>query len=116
MIKHLEEFPEIPAQFQHTILEKAFEIAELSHLTAAERADYEISLKHYRDIINVIDTARQEGLAEGEARGRAETLAEAEAQIRRAKEQSAQQMKADGLPVSVISKYTGLACEEIDRL
>lgn len=116
VIKHLEDFPEIPAQFQHTILEKAFEIAELSHLTADERADYEISLKHYRDIINVVDTARMEGKEEGRAEGRAETLAEAEAKIKLDKENMAKQMKQKGYPIPDISEITGLSIAEIELL
>jgi predicted transposase/invertase (TIGR01784 family) len=100
-IKHLEEFPDVPAKFQDTILEQAFEIAELSHLTENERSAYEESLKHYRDMINVVDTARIEGIEEGKIEGKIET---------------AIQMKADGMAVSKIIQYTGLSEEEIAAL
>ncbi|MGV3526288.1 MAG: Rpn family recombination-promoting nuclease/putative transposase [Candidatus Sericytochromatia bacterium] len=117
LIKHLEEFPDVPARFQHTVLEQVFEIAELSHLTEAERAAYETSLKHYRDMINVVDTARLEGeakgLAEGLEKGRAEGLTEGEL---KAKREMARQLKQDGLPSQSISKYTGLSMEEIEQL
>jgi predicted transposase/invertase (TIGR01784 family) len=101
LIKHLEEFPDVPAKFQHTILAQAFEIAELAHLTENERAAYDESLKHYRDLINVVDTARIEGIEEGE--------------IKKARN-VAIQMLADGEPISKISKYTGLSEEEIENL
>ena len=32
LIKHLEEFPDVPRRFQYTMLERVFEIAELAHL------------------------------------------------------------------------------------
>lgn len=117
LIKHLEESPDVPARFQHTVLEKAFEIAELAYLTEAERAAYEESLKHYRDMINVVDTARMEGeakgLAEGIEKGRAEGLSEGEL---KAKREMARQLKQDGLPSQSINKYTGLSIEEIEQL
>jgi predicted transposase/invertase (TIGR01784 family) len=82
-----------------------FEIAELAHLTETERAAYEESLKHYRDMINVVDTARMEGHAEGREEGLIE-----------GKRQTAREMKADGMPVQVIAKYTGLSVAEIESL
>ncbi len=97
LIKHLEEFPDVPAKFQHTILEQAFEIAELAQLTENELSAYEESLKHYRDLINVVDTARIEGIEEG---------------VRK----TAIEMKADRVPFNKISQYTGLSEEEIENL
>jgi predicted transposase/invertase (TIGR01784 family) len=109
LIKHLEEFPDVPAKFQHTILEQAFEIAELAHLTEDERKAYEDSLKHYRDILNIVDTARDEGKVEGFIEGK--EVGKIEGKI-----ESATKMKADGIPVSKISEYTGLSEEEIADL
>ncbi len=109
LLKHLEEFPQMPARFQDTVLEQAFEIAELAHLSEAERANYESSLKHYRDIINVIDTARLEGHAEGRAEG-----IEAGRQAERFA--LARQMKQDGVSATRIAQYTGLTAEEIESL
>ena len=107
----------MPARFQDTVLEQAFEIAELAHLSEAERANYESSLKHYRDIINVIDTARLEGHAEGRLEGRLEGRAEGVEAGRQAERLTlAQQMKQDGLSATRIGQYTGLSPEEIERL
>ena len=117
LIKHLEEFPDVPAKFQHTILEQAFEIAELAHLTEDERKAYEDSLKYYRDILNIVDTARDEGkvedFIEGKAVGKEEGLIEGE--LKRARK-AAIQMKADKMPISKIADYTGLSEEEIADL
>jgi len=117
LIKHLEEFPDVPARFQHTILERAFEIAELAHLTEEERAAYETSLKHYRDMINVLDTARMEAWKEGRAKGREERRQEDLAEGRlEGKQETARQMKLDGMPIASICKYTGLSEEEVKKL
>jgi len=117
LIKHLEEFPDVPARFQHTILEQAFEIAELAHLTETERSAYETSLKHYRDVINVVDTARLDGLTEGLEKGKAEGLDQGRAEGRlEEKRDMARQLKEDGMPIASICKYTGLTPDEIDAM
>ena len=95
--------------FQHTILERAFEIAELAHLTEDERKAYEDSLKHYRDILNIVDTARGEGKEAGFIEGK--EVGKMEGKI-----ESATKMKADGIPVNKIAEYTGLSAAEIERL
>ena len=52
-----------------------------------------------------VEKGRYEGLAEGEASGRAEREIE-----------MAKAMKADNKPVDEISKYTGLSVEDIEKL
>ena len=47
---------------------KLFEAAEIAKFTPEEQVGYEASLKYYRDLKNVIDTA----VAEGESKGRME--------------------------------------------
>lgn len=55
-------------------------------------------LKDYRDYYSTVKTAHKKGKAEGRAE---ERLA------------NARRMKADNLPIELISKYTGLTPEEI---
>ena len=55
-------------------------------------------------------------IQEGEVKGRIETLAEAEAKIKREKENMAKQMKKDGMPLANICKYTGLTSDEVEKL
>ncbi len=43
------------------IFEEAFEVAEIAKYTPEQKSTYESSLKAYRDNINVIETAREEG-------------------------------------------------------
>ena len=51
-----------------------FEEAEIAKFNAADRREYEDSLKAYRDIKNSIDTALEQGREEGMKKGRAEGL------------------------------------------
>ncbi len=60
-IKHLEDFQTIPTIFKDEVFIKAFEKAELAKLGQAELDSYENSLKVYRDLKGVIDTAFEEG-------------------------------------------------------
>lgn len=113
LLKHLEEFAEIPKRFQHTVLEQAFEIAELANLTPDERAAYENSLKIYRDNVNVLNSAIEKALAEGEAIGEAKGRAEGRAELQ---EFTALNMIAEGFEDALIAKLTGLSIEAIQQL
>lgn len=64
-LKHLEDFNELPSILNVDIFQKAFERAKEVNLTAKERVAYEDSLKAYRDNINIIETAREEGIKKG---------------------------------------------------
>jgi predicted transposase/invertase (TIGR01784 family) len=92
-IKHLEDFQTIPAIIADEVFSKAFEKAELAKFEPAERENYENSLKIYRDLIGVIDTAFSDG-----------------------KSEVAKIMKSEGEPIEKIIKYIGLTKEEIEKL
>jgi predicted transposase/invertase (TIGR01784 family) len=59
----------------------------------------------YRDLLNSIETAHEEGIVKGKAEGKAEGRIE-----------TAINMLADGESKEKIAKYTGLSIEQIDRL
>ena len=64
-----------------------------------------------------IEQAKNKGLAEGTAIGLAEGRAEGKTQgIAEERASIARTMKADGVPVQSISKYTGLTAAEIEAL
>ncbi len=92
-IKHLEEFKTIPTIFKDEVFARAFEKAELAKFDQVELDRYENSLKTYRDLKGVIDTAYVEG-----------------------KVDVAKLMKADNEPIEKIVKYTGLTKDEIEKL
>ncbi len=90
-------------------LQEAKQRLQVMRMNQAERADY---YRHVSAIMvqnDVISTARKEGLAEGKAEG----LAEGKAVV---KHQIAKNLKADGMPIDLIVKYTGLSAEEINGL
>jgi len=69
IFKHLHELQEIPPVLQGTVFLKLFEAAQIACFNPAERQAYEDSLKYYRDLKNVTDTAREEGWEEGRDEG-----------------------------------------------
>lgn len=82
-------------------MEKLFQAAEVAKFDTKEREKYEESLKYYRDIKNVVDTARDEGVEEG---------------IKQRSLEIAQEMKHSGMDTATIMKLTGLSADEINAL
>lgn len=78
-----------------------FDLAEIARFTPDEARIYEESLKHYRDMNNVINSAELRGKEEGREEK---------------KHEIALNMKADGMTFKQIEKYTGLTAEEIEAL
>ncbi len=64
-MKHLPTLTERPAALQERVFKHLFEVAEIARFTSEEKELYEASLKSYRDLKNVIDTAFDEGKMEG---------------------------------------------------
>lgn len=104
-IKHLEDFQTIPMIFRDEVFAQAFEKAELARFGQAELNSYEISLKTYRDLKGVIDTAYDEGKTEGKTEGKIQGKIEV-----------AGKMKLKGLSPKDISEVTGLSESEIEEL
>lgn len=100
-IKHLEDFQTIPAIFKDDVFNKAFEKAEIAKFGQAEMDNYENSLKNYRDLKGVLDTAFEEGKIEGKIDGIIEI---------------AKVMKSKGESIEKIMDYTGLSENDIDNL
>lgn len=106
-----------PAALQERIFTRLFEQAEIARYTPEERQDYEDSLKVYRDMKNVLDTAelrgREKGRKEGRREGRKEGIEQGTFEERR---KNAKAMKALGLPLETIVKVTGMSADDIDKL
>lgn len=103
----------MPWAAQDSVFRRLAKIAEVRNLTKEERFQYDRSLKHYRDSLNVMRGAIQEGLEKGRTEGRAKGIAEGRAEERM---QVAKRMKAMGLAASQIAQVTGLETGEIERL
>ena len=95
----------MPWAAQNAVFQRLAEVAEVSKLSKKERLEYDQALKRYRDTLNAMTGAEQKGRAEGRAEGEREKAME-----------TARSMKADNMPIELISKYTGLTPNEIDAL
>ena len=122
-IKNLYKLDEIPGKLQEKVFERFFEIAEIAHMNPDERTTYESSLKYYRDMNNVVATAKDEGWDKGLAKGLAEGLAEGEAkglaegEAKGKKEQAieiADNCITQGMDCEAIAQITGLSLAEIN--
>ncbi len=105
---------EVPAELlANPDIKKAVDQLRESAFTPEQLLGYE----KFWDIISVertlFSSGKREGLAEGMEKGMEKGLVEGE---RRNRYEIARQMKADGLPVATIVKYTGLSVKEIDEL
>lgn len=94
-----------PKQLQDRIFTRLFEAAEIARFTPKEREAYEESLKYYRDIKNVVDTAEEEGIEKGIQKGAYQKALEI-----------AQTLKQQGFSTPQIQSITGLSASEIDAL
>ncbi len=93
--------------------------------TPEERQDYEDSLKVYRDLKNVLDTAELKGMKKGLQQGRQEGIEKGRQEgiekglVQGAldeKRKNAKTMKSLGLPLETIAKVTGLSAADIAEL
>ena len=109
VLRHLANLQNRPKVLQEKIFLKLFEVAEIASFSAEEKVQYEESLKYYRDLKNVVDTSREEGLKEGREEGREEGLKEGKIQIARS-------LKLQGVSIDVIIKATGLSKSDIEEL
>lgn len=69
LLRHLPDLQEPPSTLQASIFLQLFEVAEIANFSPAEQETYQNSLKYYRDLNNVVDTSRQEGIEQGLQQG-----------------------------------------------
>ncbi|MEA5489505.1 MULTISPECIES: Rpn family recombination-promoting nuclease/putative transposase [Pseudanabaena] len=74
LLKHLPDLEDPPLQLQENVFLQLFEVAQIASFSQAERESYENSLKYYRDMNGVIETAREEGMAQGIQEGKRSLL------------------------------------------
>jgi len=117
ILKNLEDLTKRPEKLQEKIFKKLFEQAEIANYSEQEYNEYEQSLKIYRDLNNVIETAEAKGEKRGKAEGKAEGLVEGEEKGRfEEKKMIVKSMLAEGLTTELIMKVTQLSPEEIEQL
>ena len=74
LLKHLPDLEEPPLPLQENVFMQLFEVARITNFSPDEREAYENSLKYYRDMNGVIETAREEGKAKGVQEGKSSLL------------------------------------------
>ncbi|GAB4396825.1 MAG: Rpn family recombination-promoting nuclease/putative transposase [Microscillaceae bacterium] len=101
LLKNLYRLERKPLNFKEAIFKKLFEVAEIANYDEKERYAYHSSLKYYRDLKNVIDTAVEEAVKITKDNTKSEI---------------AKALKDEGVDWEVIMKTTQLTKEEIEKL
>lgn len=101
VLKNMTRLLERPVELQQRVFDKLFKTAEVANFDETQRAQYEESLKVYRDWNNVMTT--REKISHD--KGRDERTIEIAANL-----------KQIGLPLEQITRATGLTAEEIAKL
>jgi predicted transposase/invertase (TIGR01784 family) len=102
----------IPAKLQQAVFIKIFDKAQIAKFDPVERQAYEDSLKYYRDMKNVIDTAAMEAEAKGMEKGIELGKQEGE----QAKALEIARNLLDVLDDAIIAVKTGLSVDEVQAL
>ena len=115
--RHLSQLQDRPKKLQEKVFEKLFNTAEIAKFTAEEREAYEESLKYYRDLKNVVDTSKEEGISEGIEIGFEKGMEKGMEKGKNEKNiEIAKKMKQSGEPIEKITAYTNLRKDEIEKL
>ncbi|PID88080.1 MAG: hypothetical protein CSB06_02045 [Bacteroidia bacterium] len=109
IIQNLHKLDRMPENLREKIFEKLFQTAEIAKFSPEQKESYEDSLKHYRDLKNSMNTAKEEGLTEGIEKGRKEGALEEKKEVVRKALQA-------GLSDEMIQQLTGLSEDEIRSL
>ena len=68
-MRHLATLFDRPQALQEVVFERFFEQAEIARFTPTELSEYEASLKDFRDMFSVMNTAKNEGFELGKEQG-----------------------------------------------
>lgn len=101
ILKNMDIFEQSPFKEEREAFRRLLDVANLNALSEQERAVYEENLKNYRDWYATINYAAKDGERKGIEKGKIEV---------------ARNLKAQGVEFSVISRSTGLAIQEIEKL
>ena len=104
-IKNIGSMKEMPSEYRGSYLEKMFRLSNFASMDEMSQREYLARYMWEVDQRSQLRSARNEGIAEGRAEGLADGLRE-----------TAKRMKADGMDLSIIQKYTGLSSTEIKEL
>ena len=86
-------------------MEHLLESGRIAGFSREKRTKYDADMITERDYQNILATAREQGLAEGETRG-----------IERGRAEVARKLLASGMPESQVAEFTGLNLEQLAAL
>ena len=116
ILKHMESLNRMPFT-RNAVFERLAKIMDIASLSKEERDKYDATIDAYRNHLAVMDFATKEatrkGMKEGMKEGIKEGIKEGQYSTRL---ETARNMKKDNMPVELISKYTGLTPEEIEKI
>ena len=116
-LKHVGTLDSLPEDLRLKAFERFFSACEIARLSPEVKLTYEKDMITEQDYYNIIETAREEGLALGRSEGRKEGREEGlKAGRREAIIDLAEKMKRQGLDMDIICETTGLTKEEIALL
>lgn len=120
VFRHLAELDDIPAELQESVFLKLFQVAQIAQFNPQERQAYEDSLKYYRDLKNVTDTAFEDGIEQGidigVEKGILIGLEQGKSEGERAKAIEIARNLLDVLDDATIAQKTGLSTADIQQL
>ena len=108
-VMNMEALNRLPWAAKNSVFARLSQIADISSLSKEERLKYDEGIRKYRDTLCVMDGAYLKGVAEGREKGIAEGEQAKALTI-------AKNMKASGISISDIQKFTGLSEEIIKGL
>lgn len=108
LLRHLPDLEDALPPFQDPVFLQLFEIAEIANFSRTEQDSYQSSLKYYRDLNNVIETAEQANFQKGMEKGKA--------QGREEEKRAIAHSLLSQLPLEAMANTTGLDIAEIKRL
>ncbi len=120
-IKNLSRLMERPATLQEQVFTQLFQAAEIAQFNPQERVDYEASLKVFRDIYSVVETAEIRGHEKGYAAGMAAGIEQGlEQGLEQGEKKMALRMaktlKEEGWSLHRIASLTGLSEDALQSL
>jgi flagellar biosynthesis/type III secretory pathway protein FliH len=95
---------------------KVFRKANIARFKPEERTAYESSLKYYRDLKNVIDTARDEGREEGREEGEEIGYQRGKIEARQQMHQAVIKMLDKGLNAEEVAEFFGVTEQDIRQI
>ncbi|NER93431.1 MAG: Rpn family recombination-promoting nuclease/putative transposase [Symploca sp. SIO1B1] len=115
LLRNLSELEAPPEGLQEVIFEQLFEVSEIANFSAEEQEAYENSLKYYRDLQNVVDTSRQEGMEQGWQEGREQGWQEGMEQGRQEGREQGQQEGRQEERLQSIERQRSLLLKQLAR-